>query len=312
MKILVADDRPATRFALRKKIQSWGFDVVEAADGNTALEILQGDDPPRIAILDWMMPGIDGVDICRKLHEDKKGAFIYTILLTSKNEREDLVFALESGAHNFQTKPFSPEELHAHVNVGCRLVVADDKLKEYAAEMERLATLDFLTGVFNRRYFMEYGDKEVTRAQRYMRELAVLMIDVDHFKAINDTYGHSAGDEVLKSVAGHCEDILRDHDVFGRIGGEEFGVVLPETSLDAAVIVAQRLRDEINNLKICYEGQEIKVTCSIGVAESCEADKLIEDALKRADTAMYEAKEAGRDQVRVFQSQQPPTEFFVN
>lgn len=139
MKVLVADDRPTTRFVLKKKLKEWGYDVVEAADGGNAWRILNEDDPPRIAILDWIMPGLDGVAICRKLQERENGSFVYTILLTSKSQKEDLIYALENGAHNFQSKPISPEELRGHVNVGRHLVEADDQLNEYATQMERLA-----------------------------------------------------------------------------------------------------------------------------------------------------------------------------
>ncbi|MBF0450472.1 MAG: response regulator [Candidatus Magnetomorum sp.] len=141
IKILIADDRPTTRYMLKKNLCEWGYDVVEATDGTEAWKLLQIEPFPRIAILDWMMPGIDGVEICKKLQKDKSLPFIYTILLTSKKEREDLVYALENGAHNFQSKPFSPAELRSHLNVAKRLVEADDQLKKYAAQMEQLAEI---------------------------------------------------------------------------------------------------------------------------------------------------------------------------
>lgn len=139
MKVLIAEDRPTTRYILNKKLNEWGYEVIEAEDGATAWEALNADDPPRIAILDWIMPGYDGVTICKMLKERENSPFIYSILLTSKSQKEDLVYALENGAHNFQSKPISPDELRSHINVGRHLVEADDKLKEYATQMERLA-----------------------------------------------------------------------------------------------------------------------------------------------------------------------------
>ena len=139
MKVLIADDNPTTRFALKKNLGEWGHEVLEVEDGMEAWKVLSGKNPPRIAILDWMMPEIDGIELCKKLQDREEGPFVYTILLTSRNAKEDLVFALECGAHNFQSKPISPEELRSYVNVGRRLVEADDKIKEYAGQMELLA-----------------------------------------------------------------------------------------------------------------------------------------------------------------------------
>ncbi len=297
MKVLVADDSPTARFALRKNLTAWGYDVVEASEGKKAWNLLNEDSPPRIAVLDWMMPGLDGVEICRKLRERKNGPFVYTILLTSKSEQEDLVYGLENGAHNFQSKPYSPIELRSHVNVGKRLVESDDKIKEYAEEMERLATTDSLTGIFNRRHFLECGEKELARSKRYGRPMSVLLIDVDHFKIINDTFGHAAGDKTLRIITRTCIDTLRENDLFGRLGGEEFAVVLPENDEPCAVDAAERLRKTMEELKVAFEDKIIRFTISIGVASSELSDKTIEVILKRADDALYKAKKCGRNRV---------------
>ena len=299
MRILVADDSPTTRFALRKNLLDWGYEVVEAADGEEAWEALRGEDPPRIAVLDWMMPGLDGVDIAKRLHDRKGGPFVYTILLTSRTDKQDLVFALENGAHNFQSKPISPEELRSHVNVGRRLVEADDKLKEYAAEMERLATTDSLTGILNRRRFLSLGEQERERARRYGRPTSLLLLDIDHFKVVNDTHGHAAGDAALRALAEACVAVLRTSDIFGRLGGEEFVAVLPETPPPTAAEAAERLRQTIEDLVVRSEGNTIRLTVSIGVASVRPEDESIEQALRRADTALYEAKDLGRNRVVV-------------
>ena len=297
MKVLVADDSPTTRFALRKNLLDWGYEVVEACDGEEAWSALRGEDPPRIAVLDWMMPDLDGVDIAKRLNDQDGGPFVYTILLTSRTDKQDMVFALENGAHNFQSKPIAPEELRSHVNVGRRLVEADDKLKEYAAEMERLATTDSLTGILSRRHFLELGEREWERARRYKRQTSLLLMDIDHFKTVNDTYGHAAGDTTLQALAEVCLSTLRTNDLFGRLGGEEFAVLLPETPRQTAGEAAERLRQAIGTLVIPSEDHEIRITVSIGAAPLLPEDESIDQALRRADAALYEAKEAGRNRV---------------
>lgn len=310
MKVLVADDSPTTRFALRKNLCDWGYEVTEAADGEEAWAQLTGEDPPRIAILDWMMPGVDGVTICRRLHEQGDDPFIYRILLTSKSDKEELIYALENGAHNFQSKPITPEEIRSHVTVGRRLVESEDKLKQFASEMELLATVDPLTGVSNRRHFFDRGLEEATRATRYMRPFSVLILDIDHFKGVNDTFGHAAGDKALKEMTKISLTTLRENDIFGRIGGEEFAAILPETSEAGAVAAAERLRQAIEEISInCDDERQVAFTVSVGVAAFRTADNDIESVMKRADAALYEAKKRGRNRVCVStQKTSSPTE----
>ena len=297
MKVLIADDNPTTRFALKKNLNEWDLEVLEVQDGMEAWEALSGKNPPRIAILDWMMPEIDGIELCKKLQEREEGLFVYTILLTSKTEKEDLVFALENGAHNFQSKPISPEELRSHVNVGRRLVEADDKIKEYARQMELLAQTDVLTGIHNRRYLMEHGDILFKTAKRYNKPLSVMLIDIDHFKQVNDTYGHGVGDEVLKQVSASTQKQLREIDLFGRIGGEEFAVVLPEVALEGASESASRICKFLSGLDIKVDGTTIRVTVSIGVTSLGPDDGTFEEVMKRSDDNLYGAKEGGRNRV---------------
>lgn len=299
MKVLIADDRPTTRFALRKNLLEWGHEVVEAADGHQAWEALTARNPPRIAILDWVMPGLDGVEICRRLDKRRDAPLVYTILLTSRTGKEDLVFALESGAHNFQSKPISPEELRSHVTVGERLIESDDTVKKYAVEMERLASLDPLTGVFNRRRFLEGGSEALSRCKRYGSKLSLLILDVDHFKRINDTFGHAAGDEALRALSGKCIAMLRECDLFGRLGGEEFGVLLPETDANGAAEVAGRMRQAAEDMLIRFEDETVHMTISIGAASYRDGDDGFDALLRRADTALYQAKDAGRNRVVV-------------
>ncbi len=297
MKILIADDSPTTLFALKKNLEEWGYEVCEVKDGLEAWQTLNKENPPRIAVLDWMMPGMDGVQICKKLQERTESPFVYTILLTSKTEKEDLVFALENGAHNFQSKPISPEELRSHVNVGRRLVEADDKIKEYAAQMKSLAQTDVLTGICNRRYFMEQGTNMFKSAKRTDRPLSVMLLDIDHFKKVNDTFGHAAGDEVLKKMSISALGKLRDIDLFGRIGGEEFAVVMPEAAIEGAHKTADRLRKSLSELEIKFDNKTISFTVSIGVTTRRPEDETLEEVLKRSDAYLYAAKEGGRNRV---------------
>ena len=299
MKILIADDSPTTRFVLKKNLNKWNYDVVEASDGITAYNILQNDDPPRIAILDWNMPGMDGVSICKKIRSEPNKPFIYKILLTSRSSTEDLVFALDNGAHNFQSKPFKPIEIRSHVKVGHRLVEADDKLKEYADTMKKLATVDPLTNAFNRRYFMEHAEQEFKRSLRYQRPFSLLIIDIDHFKKINDNYGHACGDEVLKAITSLFKEELRNSDIFARIGGEEFAVILPETNAVKAVEVGQRIRIKIKNYDIPYNNINIKITISIGISSINDKSKSLDELLKNADDALYDVKKCGRNNCKI-------------
>ena len=298
MKVLIADDELALRRALRRSLNEWGYEVTEAADGQEAWRALGADDPPRIAILDWVMPGMDGVAICKRLGEREGLPFVYTILLTAKTDKEDLVYALESGAHNFQSKPISLAELRSHVNVGRRLVEADDKLKEYAAEMERLATTDALTGIHNRRHFLGCAELEVCRALRYRRPLSALAMDLDFFKRVNDTYGHAVGDETLKVVTDTCLGALRENDLFGRLGGDEFAVLLPETGVAVASQVAERLRAGVAEAALPQK-DDVPFTVSVGVTTLDGDRDTLEEVLRRADQALYEAKRAGRNRVKV-------------
>jgi diguanylate cyclase (GGDEF)-like protein len=297
MKILIADDKKSTRFMLKKYITDWGHTAVEASDGDKAWEVLNQEDGPRIAILDWIMPEINGVQICARLNDRKNLPFIYTILMTSKNSEQDLIFALENGAHNFQTKPISPGELHSYINVGIRLVQADDKLKEYAEKMEHLARIDHLTNVNNRRYFFEESNNAIKLCSRHNRDLSVLMLDIDHFKHVNDQYGHAAGDQVLKNVAKTCKINLRSTDIIGRIGGEEFAITLPETNLDDAQIIAEKMRKFIEEMVSKVDENCICVTASFGATVMNSKDNQIDDLLHRSDEALYEAKENGRNRV---------------
>jgi two-component system chemotaxis response regulator CheY len=296
MKVLIADDSPIARRLMNKVVGAWGYDAVIAADGREALDILLADNPPRLVVTDWMMPNINGVEVCRIIAEKKLEYTIYFILLTAKGDKKDLVHALDSGAHDFIVKPPNMEELRCRLNVGRRLIEAEDKVLEYARQMQEIARKDPLTGVLNRRSFYNLAEREYSRAVRYNISTALLMMDIDYFKKINDTYGHDIGDKALilfsKAVCGN----LRDVDVFARFGGEEFVVLLPDTPAAAACLVAKRLNLLVAGIDIPYEDEKsFNMTVSIGMTMLGKDADGLEQVMKRADNALYKAKDDGRN-----------------
>jgi diguanylate cyclase (GGDEF)-like protein len=295
MKVLVADDDKVTRVALERHLGKWGHQVVQAQDGLEAWKILNRRDPPKLAILDWMMPEIEGVEICQRLNLDAAAPFIYKILLTVKREKEDIVDALDGGAHDFLSKPVHTSELRSRVAVGVRLVEAEEKLQNYAKEMEKSAVTDYLTGGYNRRYFIRQTEEELKRFSRYGGSFSVLILDIDHFKKINDTYSHLAGDVALKKLTRAVENTLRENDLAARFGGEEFAVFLPETNRKGAFELAERLRNAVQNMSVTFENRTFGFTVSIGLATVKKKDVKIEQVLARADKALYTAKENGRN-----------------
>ncbi|MFZ5687689.1 MAG: GGDEF domain-containing protein [Bacillota bacterium] len=293
MKILVAEDSKYYRKILVDTLRAWKYDVVIASDGIEALEIIKQEDGPRLAIINWIMPGLDGLELCRKVRAWEKEGYVYLILLTANAGKENIVKGLEAGADDYIIKPFDEEVLKCRLKIGERIINLEN-------EIRRLANLDHLTGVLNRRAFMERLDSEIARCQRIKIPLALIMSDLDNFKSINDNYGHQTGDEVLRMVAGKTKNLVRKYDFIGRYGGEEFVICTPGASLLTAKEIAERLRREIEESVIpvekgaCY----IKVTASFGISflegdSSTDIDSLI----KRADDALYLAKKQGKNQI---------------
>jgi len=298
--ILVVDDDTMTRQALTKLIKKWEYDVVTAENGSEALEILTRKNPPRMAILDWMMPGMEGIEVCRKLSGRSGSPLVYTILLTIKKDKEDIITALDNGACDFLSKPVHAGELKSRISVGFRLVEAEDKLRRYAQKMKHLAVTDHLTGAFSRRFFMEQFEKEIDRVYRYNQSMSFIMMDIDRFKNLNDRFGHLGGDEVLKQLVTVCKNKLRKSDLFARVGGEEFSMVLPETDEESAYKVAEGLRLSISDLKIPYRDIEISFTVSLGVTSIQSKNDTIDSVIMRADSALYKAKNNGRNRTMLW------------
>ena len=303
MKALIADDDRVATTLLARVLKRWGFEVWVVNDGVAAWEHLVGHSP-ALAIVDWMMPGLDGPDLCRRIRSDPRLAGMHVILLTGRSGQADIVAGLDAGADDYVVKPFQVEELRARVQVGVRVIQLKERL---AAEVERLqvarddlehlANSDVLTDLCNRRSWFNRAAIELERCRRYGRPIALLMLDLDHFKNVNDTHGHVVGDLVLKRFAELLRDVCRTSDVVGRVGGEEFAVLLPETCIDNAGHVAHRIVQACRDARMAAPHDGVRFTCSIGVAGVDGSDMTIEDTMRRADLALYEAKRSGRDRV---------------
>jgi len=300
MRILIADDSLVSRRMLQAFLLKWGYEVVSVEDGDAAWKTLQAADAPRMALLDWMMPGQNGVDVCRALRKLRPEPYTYLLLLTAKDAKESVVEGLESGADDYLTKPFNPQELKARIRVGLRLLDLEDKLVQAREAMRFKATHDILTGVWNRGAILEALDREVWRSRREGRSLGVLIADLDHFKSVNDTYGHLAGDIVLRDISKRMETEVRPYDAVGRYGGEEFLILLPGCNDVAVREKADQLRDVIARQPVSTEAGELRITMSIGgVATGDWPADSANHILQMADLALYRAKEEGRNRTVV-------------
>ncbi len=296
MKVLIAEDDMVSRRLLEATLARWGYDVVITCDGTEAWQVLQGPDAPPLAILDWMMPGIDGVEVCRLVRQRVQEPYIYLLLLTTKGRRENIIEGLDAGADDYLTKPFDPHELQVRLRAGKRIVTLQTQLIEARETLRIQASHDSLTGVWNRRVILERLGDELARAGREGTPVAVALADLDHFKRINDSYGHAAGDAVLCEAVNRMRVSLRLYDAIGRYGGEEFLMVLPGCTTQDAVKLADRLRMSIGQETVEVTGRHIVVTSSLGVAASDTIPVLDAASLIRAaDTALYRAKAGGRN-----------------
>jgi diguanylate cyclase (GGDEF)-like protein len=300
MKVLIAEDDPISRRMLEAFLVKWGYEVVSAAQGEEAWEILQGKDTPKLAVLDWMMPGKDGIDLCRSLRQRKGRPYIYILLLTARGQKEDIVEGLEAGADDYVTKPFDPYELRGRLRAGQRIVELQEQLLQAREALRDQASKDPLTDLWNHRAILGVLRKEVARAARTKSPVAVAMIDLDRFKAINDTYGHPAGDVVLRETARRLRGAMRTYDAMGRYGGDEFLAVVPACDPSGAAHFAESFRARIDRKAMETPAGVIPVTLSLGVAAVGDLRDVRPDALVRvADAALYRAKIGGRNRVEL-------------
>lgn len=295
MKILAAEDNPVFQSMLRSMLTKWGYEVIIGTDGNEALRILQSKGAPRLAILDWMMPGMDGVEVCRRVRASGWEPYIYILLLTARTESQDVVEAMDAGADDYLTKPFNTLELGARLRAGRRIIELQEELLVAREALRQQATHDGLTGLFNRTAILEILRNELARADREKQGLAILMVDVDHFKQINDSFGHLAGDTILREAAERMKGAIRRYDSIGRYGGEEFLVVLPGSNAASGLAQAERLRLAFSGSPFILGSASVVITCSVGctccLGPPWEADRLV----READNFLYVAKERGRN-----------------
>lgn len=301
MKILIADDDPVTLFKLEELLKEWGYEVISVSDGNAAWNVLTKENPPILLILDWMMPGMDGIEICRKVREVANEPYTYILLLTSKTEDEDMVKGMEAGADDYITKPFNQNELRVRLRAGRRLIELNEALLKSRDTFQKQATHDSLTGILNRRAITDSLKQEMERSNRERKNFSVVLLDIDHFKKINDTYGHLAGDQVLREMVKRLCSTMRPYDSIGRYGGEEFIIILPDCdSEENAIKQAERLRKSISRKPIDTSEGIINVTGSFGVSIFTNGKGLeLEPFVKQADGALYRAKKSGRDRVEI-------------
>jgi two-component system, cell cycle response regulator len=298
MKVLVAEDNFTMRIMVVGVLERWGHQVIPAADGEEAWRILQRLDAPRIALLDWEMPRMDGIEVCRHLRVREKGGaeYTYAILLTSRSEKQEIVAGIEAGADDYVIKPFDQHELRARMRTGSRIIELQMELLQQKEEYRKLSRTDPLTGCLNRRAILGRLAEEMARAKREKRSIGLSMMDIDHFKLVNDSHGHATGDAVLQELILRLEQTTRIPETFGRVGGEEFLALWDFTSSEAVLMANERLRSLIECTPFRPQGIDLPITVSIGVTTTA-GDETVDAAIARADRALYSAKENGRNRV---------------
>ncbi len=303
MRILIADDSIVSRHLLDATLRKWGYEVVVACDGVEAWNVLQSDEAPNLAILDWVMPGLTGPEVCRRVRErakevKEKNTYTYILLLTSKSLKEDLIEGMEAGADDYVTKPFDQHELKVRLRAGTRIIDLQRELVMAKEELREQATKDFLTRIWNRSSILDILQRELARGAREKRPVGVVLADLDHFKSVNDTYGHFAGDAVLREFSRRMQASIRAYDAIGRYGGEEFLVILPGCDEGATLRQAERMRAALDAEPMIINDEQHLVTCSFGATTWCPGEPASADALIRvADDALYSAKHQGRNRV---------------
>jgi diguanylate cyclase (GGDEF)-like protein len=296
VRILIADDEPVSRRLLEGTLVHLGHEVTAVEDGAQAVTALMAANGPRLAILDWMMPGVDGLEVCRKMRQ-RPTPYTYIVLLTSRDARSDMLAGLDAGADDFLIKPCGPVELRIRLRSGERVIQLQEHLLETQAALKFEAAHDRLTGLWNRGSVLDHLNRELSRARREKAPLTVLLADLDHFKSINDDFGHAAGDKVLREVGTRMRSVLRASDSIGRYGGEEFLLVLPRADLAGAREVGERLLAAVRAITVCDDEVVVRPRTSLGAACTTTTGYDADALIRAADAALYRAKAQGRDRV---------------
>jgi two-component system, cell cycle response regulator len=295
MKILLADDEPIARTMLEHWLAGWGYQVTLARDGESALKALKDDNELRLLVVDWVMPKKDGIEVCKAIRSGPQEPYVYIVLLTAKDDKSDIIAGLDAGADDYLVKPCNPLELKVRLRAGRRVIELQEQLVKARESLRFEAMHDSLTGLLNRGAVLEHLTKELVRASRRGAPVSVLMGDLDHFKVINDTHGHAAGDAVLRETARRLKAGVRAYDSVGRLGGEEFIAVLPECDAKTGLSVAQRLCRSLSDTPTQFAGTPITHSISIGVASTDQfGSSNAAELIRAADAALYRAKHAGR------------------
>lgn len=298
--ILIADDNELQRTVMEYSLKKLGHEVLVASDGRKAMEIFRSGHYP-IIITDWKMPNLDGLELCRTIREQHQDQFTYVILHSAVSSKEEIQTAMEAGIDDYLIKPAGLTDLSLRLATAQRVLALEQTLKRRLEETRKLASTDALTRLYNRGFLDEKLPMEVKRAIRYNRPLSIIFSDIDHFKSVNDSYGHATGDEVLRNFARLMQGNVREEvDWLARYGGEEFVVILPETDIDGAMIVANRLQRSVASTPIAVDDGHIGITASFGAASfspggNSDAVNITEELLQRADRCLYAAKAGGRN-----------------
>jgi len=306
VRILIADDEAMSRRLLQTTLERAGYEVLAVENGRQAADQICTTEGPRLALLDWVMPELDGPGVCREVRKQKDQSYVYMVLLTSREAKEDVIAGLESGADDYLTKPFDPEELKARLRTGLRILDLENRLVQAREEMRFKASHDALTTLWNRAVILELLGRELSRSHREKATTVIILCDIDHFKAVNDSFGHLVGDEVLRETAKRLLASVRSYDFVGRYGGEEFLVVLNNCDPAFAFARAEEIRNTITQRPVQTSAGPVPVTMSLGLLLSHEWGKLsVEELLREADSALYGAKRAGRNCVKVANTNVP-------
>jgi two-component system, cell cycle response regulator len=296
MRILIADDSLVMRRLLEVTLKSWGYDVVKAADGAEAWAELEKPDAPQLAILDWIMPVHTGPELCARIRQSNREQYTYILLLTSKSQREDIVEGMGAGADDYITKPFDTHELEVRVRAGRRIIDLQTQLLVAQEALRIQATHDPLTACLNRGAVMDALAREIARSSRANAPLGVIMMDLDHFKVLNDTHGHAAGDLALQGFVNRVQALTRPYDSIGRYGGEEFLLVLPGCDETAVRTLSERIREGVASEPFTCGPLALPLSVSIGAcAMSASCGASADYLLRCADEALYQAKRNGRN-----------------
>jgi two-component system, cell cycle response regulator len=307
VKVLIADDSVVSRHLLEATLRKWGYEVTVACDGAEALQILEREDAPALIILDWMMPSMTGLEVCRRIRARGSEPYIYILLLTSKSQKEDLIEGMDAGADDYIAKPFDQNELQVRLRAGTRLVDLQAQLLSAREALREQATRDSLTRVWNRSSILEALSRELARARREASPLGVVMVDLDHFKHINDNHGHLAGDAMLREAARRMQNGVRQYDSIGRYGGEEFLILLPNCGEAESYSQAERLRKQLSQTDIRIDDTSLRITASFGVTAAVLGEPwTAEGLLRKADEALYVAKKSGRNRVEILSCNSEP------